>query len=129
LKIKIYVWLLFFTSWLLFTAPLLANEEISIDCAKAMGAVELKYCAAQAYRLADEDLNHVWNSFSKDLPAEYKRELVEAQRAWVKFRDSNCNAETFLSRGGTGYIYYYDYCLERMTRYRTEELRNLLEEN
>ena len=74
-------------------------------------------------------MNHTWQTFTNGLEPNFKKFLTEAQRAWITFRDRNCDAETFLSRGGTGYISFYDRCLERMTRHRTEELRALLELN
>ncbi|MBF0371724.1 MAG: DUF1311 domain-containing protein [Magnetococcales bacterium] len=114
---------------LVLPAQSLADEEISIDCAKAMGMVELKYCSGEAYRLADEDLNSMWKSVTAGLEKNFKRTLIEAQRAWITFRDRNCEAETFHSQGTTGYMVNYDVCLERMTRHRTEELRTLLEAN
>ncbi|MBF0401572.1 MAG: DUF1311 domain-containing protein [Magnetococcales bacterium] len=106
-----------------------ADANIAIDCAKPMGTVEEKYCTGEAYRAADADLNQSWATFTSGLEPGFKQALIEAQRAWVTYRDRNCDAETFLARGGTGYISFYNLCLERMTRQRTEVLRTLLEPN
>jgi uncharacterized protein YecT (DUF1311 family) len=123
------LWTLTLMIGVFFATQSWADEEISIDCAKAMGIAETRYCAAESYRMADEGLNHAWQTFTKDLEPQFKQSLVEAQQTWVLFRNLNCDAETFLSRGGTGYIGFYDNCLERMTRHRTEELRTILEPN
>ncbi|MBF0187911.1 MAG: DUF1311 domain-containing protein [Magnetococcales bacterium] len=106
-----------------------ADPPVRIDCEKAYNTVEMKYCAGEALKRADEDLNSSWVLLTRDLDPGFKQSLVAAQRAWITFRDRNCEAETYLSRGGTGYTLFYDICLERMTRQRTEALRTLLEEN
>ena len=118
-----------FISTVLFAMQAMADEEISINCSEPKGTTEFKYCAGEAYRYADEDLNDTWKTFTSGLDPAFKKSLTEAQRAWITFRDRHCEAETFQSLGGTAYTAYYDNCLERMTRQRTEELRTLLEPN
>ncbi|MBF0194538.1 MAG: DUF1311 domain-containing protein [Magnetococcales bacterium] len=106
-----------------------ANQNSSVDCSNALATADLQYCAAQLYRYADEDLNHTWKTFTENLEPNFKRSLIQAQQDWIKFRDSHCDATTFRSRGGTAYMIFYDECLEKMTRQRTEQLRNILEPN
>ncbi|MGN7610597.1 lysozyme inhibitor LprI family protein [Magnetococcales bacterium HHB-1] len=112
---------------LIIITPLHADPEI--DCRNATHTIEMTYCAEQAYKAADGDLNFTWKTFTKDLNKAHKKALIKAQRTWIKFRDLNCHAETFPSRNGREWSIYFMSCQERMTRQRTEELRNMLESN
>ena len=52
-----------------------------------------------------------------------KEALREAQRAWIRFRDAECDFRTFSSRMGSIYPTLRAGCLEDLTRARTEQLR------
>jgi uncharacterized protein YecT (DUF1311 family) len=54
------------------------------------------------------------------------RELVNAQRAWLKYRDANCQLHAVLHVKDTPSTVNSLTCLERMTRERAEEIENLL---
>jgi uncharacterized protein YecT (DUF1311 family) len=70
-------------------------------CKSAGSNLEIKNCLAMAYERADRELNAVWPQVlaSVDradyLTAEqrnaWKTELREAQRAWVHFKEHDCN--------------------------------------
>lgn len=51
------------------------------------------------------------------------KRLIETERLWTQYRDSNCEAERALYGMGTGAHPAYLACLESMTRARTKELR------
>ncbi len=55
----------------------------------------------------------------------YTEALREAQRAWVKFRDLHCTVEAYWGRGGTIEPMLRNFCLARVTRERTEQLRKM----
>jgi uncharacterized protein YecT (DUF1311 family) len=97
-----------------------------IDCAKATTTPELKYCSQQSYQAADKKLNQVYKQVISRINAQQKRLLITGQQAWIKFRDNNCDFETYGSRGGTGYEIFRNGCLERLTEQRTKDLQAYL---
>lgn len=85
--------------------------------------VEINYCLRLDYEAADRDLNAIYKRVIKQLDPAQKAILTDAQIAWITYRDNNCEAEEFRSRGGTGHSGFLSECLTRMTRARTAELR------
>lgn len=51
--------------------------------------------------------------------------LVQAQRAWITFRDAHCQTMAFTMRGGSGEGTAFAGCLAEMTQRRIAELREL----
>lgn len=105
-----------------------ATDE-TVDCSAPMNTVEMHYCADEAYKAADGDLNQVWQTMRGHLSKEEKAALLTAQRAWLKYRDANCDFAAMPYLGGTLHPVILLTCLESMTRTRTEELRAMLERN
>ncbi|MBD2772188.1 lysozyme inhibitor LprI family protein [Iningainema tapete] len=101
-------------------------QKPKVNCAKATNTVEMKYCSQQSYQKADEKLNQGYKKVISTISGEQKQLLVTAQQEWIKFRDNNCNFETYLSRGGTGYEIFRNGCLERLTKQRTKDLQEYL---
>lgn len=70
------------------------------------------------YQAVDNRLNQVYqqtlNRFSS-----HREQLIDAQLAWINFRDANCDFENNLVAEGR------NICLIRMTENRTEELINV----
>lgn len=97
-----------------------------VDCSNAQTTVEMKYCSQQSYQTADKQLNQVYRQVNSSIRGEQKQLLTTAQQAWIKFRDNNCNFETYLNRGGTGYEIFRNGCLERLTQQRTKDLQDYL---
>ena len=97
-----------------------------VNCSNAQTTVEMKYCSQQSYQTVDKQLNQVYQQVISSIKGEQKQLLTTAQQAWIKFRDNNCNFETYLNRGGTGYEIFRNGCLERLTKQRTKDLRDYL---
>jgi uncharacterized protein YecT (DUF1311 family) len=51
--------------------------------------------------------------------------LVKAQRAWIDYRDAECDAFGFQARGGTMEPMLVAGCLANITDKRTKELKEL----
>ena len=120
---KMFILILFS---LLFQLPTVAY---SLNCSQPENTLESNACAQQSYEAADGDLNFTWKSMTRDLDRTVKRNLLQAQRTWIKFRDLHCTAEASVYAGGSMANMIHLGCLERMTRNRTEELRTMLESN
>jgi uncharacterized protein YecT (DUF1311 family) len=97
-------------------------------CDSANNQAEMNICAEKEYKAADAALNKVYGQLMSKLEDDHKAKLKEAELAWIKFRDVNCEFQAFPNIGGTIYPLVYNGCLASMTNDRTKELRAALEE-
>jgi uncharacterized protein YecT (DUF1311 family) len=95
-----------------------------ITCANSQSNVEYKECQHRSYAAADKKLNKVYKRVISRLSGVEKQKLISAQLAWIKFRNNNCDFETYGSMKGSGYSGFVSECLERMTNSRIQELEN-----
>jgi uncharacterized protein YecT (DUF1311 family) len=108
--------------------PVVLAETLAqkVDCNKAATTPELKYCSQLSYQAADKKLNQTYQKIIPTLNSEQRRWLISAQKAWIQFRDNNCNFETYANRGGTGYEIFRNGCLQRLTEQRTKDFENFI---
>src|SRR5919202_4543073 len=112
---------------LLAAAPAQKREEQS-PCGDAQTQAEMNMCAGKKFKAADAELNRVYNELASKVEANYRAKLKAAEVSWLKYRDDNCDYETALYEGGTMRPMVYSFCLERMTKARTEELRGQIKD-
>lgn len=114
---------------LLALAPLiLASVAQADDCTNAMTQGEMNQCAAQEKKAADDELNRLYKQITarlKDNP-EAKQLLVKAQRAWIGFRDAECNFSASGVEGGSVYPLIYGNCVTVLTKARVETFKTYL---
>ncbi|MCI5076311.1 lysozyme inhibitor LprI family protein [Oricola sp.] len=121
--------------------PAVAQEW---DCSKPdmLPQQGMNWCAAMDYKRADEALNALWpqvRKAMKEQDAELKAmspdlagadaALMKAQRAWIDYRDGQCESVGFQARGGSLEPLLVSGCKARMTQARVAELRALVEPN
>ena len=97
----------------------------------------MNYCAHQDFKAADAKLNAVYkrararlreaDSYAPDNMIGGADALLEAQRAWIAFRDKACRAEGWLFRGGTMEPLIVSTCLTKQTERRIKDLELLAE--
>jgi uncharacterized protein YecT (DUF1311 family) len=105
------------------------NPQSPDPCADPQSTVEMRDCAGKEYKQADAELNAVYKELMATLSdKEHQASLRSAQQAWLKYRDANCEFDAFENRGGTIYPVVYTSCLTAMTRARTKELREQMEQ-
>ncbi len=124
---------------------LLASQGTDLppcDQAKADQGIQLHLteCAHREHVIADRALNAQWRVTAAKMreldarfaeydwgrPApEYFSSLLDAQRAWLKYRDTSCRLEGDMLIGGSMLPMVVSSCLARMTKARTEELEYL----
>ncbi|WP_394690378.1 lysozyme inhibitor LprI family protein [Hoeflea sp.] len=125
-----------FSLGLLCATPALPEDKP--DCANPMDQYSMTYCPGVDYENADAELNRVWpqaraaakrqdeyiadDARSRGLPTASEA-LLAAQRAWLKFRDAECEYQSYAFFGGTGQSMIGSLCLAQLTRERTEQLR------
>lgn len=61
---------------------------------------EMRDCSAAEYERQDQALNATYRDLMARLPAELKTELRDAQRAWIGFRDAECDYRSLAQGGG-----------------------------
>jgi uncharacterized protein YecT (DUF1311 family) len=112
-------------------APAFAEDDI--DCENAMAQQDMNACAYRDFEAADAELNETWKEArkaAKELDAELSEELkgadkalLAAQRAWIGYRDAQCEIAGFEARGGSMEPMLVSGCLAELTRARTKELK------
>jgi uncharacterized protein YecT (DUF1311 family) len=80
-------------------------------------------CIDAEIKRQDARLNKAYKALLADLNPERKKQLLAAQRAWLKFRDANCGFY-FDPEGGTIARVLAVDCLMTMTASRATELEN-----
>ncbi|OCP02396.1 MULTISPECIES: lysozyme inhibitor LprI family protein [unclassified Ensifer] len=122
---------------LVFAAPAFAEEEAKVDCARATAQPDLNACAYQEYEAADTELNRVYKQAMTAVHTiDNERDgadvgaveaLKKAQRAWITYRDGQCELAGFQARGGQAEPMLVSGCLSELTQKRTAELKEFLE--
>jgi uncharacterized protein YecT (DUF1311 family) len=106
----------------------LRDEADEGPCPEAMTQHAMNQCAAAEFRKADAELNKVYQRLMREAGAAEKAKLRAAQLAWIKFRDSHCDYESFGNKGGSIYPMVYSFCLAKLTRGRTEQFKEIIKE-
>ena len=104
----------FFGYLFLFILPGIA----AADCEGSQS--EMNRCADQQYRKQDRRLNELYKKLEKT------PELIRAQRAWIAFRDAECDWEEAEYKEGSMYPMAYSYCLAAVTEERIKTFENTL---
>ncbi|HEY6815260.1 MAG TPA: lysozyme inhibitor LprI family protein [Croceibacterium sp.] len=115
-----------------------AGAADAIDCDTTVIQPELNRCAEQDLVSADGALNAQWQETAAFMKARdenggprddgrpgYFEILLASQRAWLAFRDAQCNAESMFERGGQIHPMMAAHCKAYMTELRTQQLRDL----
>ena len=96
-------------------------------CEERGSQAEASGCAHREFQAADADLNRTYNRLAGILDAEEKALLKTSGLAWLKYRDSTCTFESSQYAGGTMRPMIESFCLTRVTRARTAELKEQYE--
>ncbi|MFY8093855.1 MAG: lysozyme inhibitor LprI family protein [Niveispirillum sp.] len=93
------------------------------DCDSATTQAAMNQCAADMYAEADKQLNLTYKNLMAKLEASRQEALKQAQRDWIKYRDSHCKSEAAAVQGGTLYGSVVNGCLAEETKLRLEKLK------
>ncbi|HEV2863148.1 MAG TPA: lysozyme inhibitor LprI family protein [Pyrinomonadaceae bacterium] len=103
-------------------APAQKGREIH-PCEGHGSQAEATACAGKEYRAADAELNRVYKQLMSKLDAGEQDFLKKAETAWIKYRDAQCEYEDSFYAGGTMRPMITAFCMARVTKARTAELR------
>ena len=95
-------------------------------CDNLKSQPELNECAQREYLKTDTALNDLYRRLRAKLDSEALAMLADAERAWISYRDKQCDFETAGEAGGSIRPMLQADCLKAMTAARNAELRRLL---
>jgi len=97
-----------------------------IDKASQGATAEMFECSGEELDRQDARLDNTYKKLMSKLSPDRKKALLKAQRAWIKFREANCEY-WFDPHGGTAARMNASGCLLTMTATRAKELEGMLE--
>ncbi len=110
----------------------IALAQIKYPCAAQNESKQINECAKVTLASEDKKLNAAYQQLLKSLQpgptgntANYenvKKQLIEAQRSWIRFRDADCKGKLTLSADSVKRGEVYIGCLTERTEQRTNEL-------
>ena len=110
-----------------------AQGKSADPCLTQANTVEINQCLGNRLEARDKALNAAYSALVKRLDASdpadgvdyqaVKRQLVEAQRAWISFSKNDCNARYELYASGSIRGAVYTGCMIAHTERRTNDLR------
>jgi uncharacterized protein YecT (DUF1311 family) len=99
------------------------------DCSNLQTQADMSVCAATLAQTADARLNQVYQQVRDRYQGTAQASLlIDAQLAWIDFRDANCTFASERFAGGTLAPLIYSNCIAEMTQQRTSELEQFLQE-
>jgi uncharacterized protein YecT (DUF1311 family) len=91
-------------------------------CEEAVTTAAMRACEDSHYQIAQRELNAAYQSLMKTLDRGHQQKLRLAERAWLRYRDSNADFQASLVQGGTLAPLVRITVLTDMTNARTQEL-------
>jgi uncharacterized protein YecT (DUF1311 family) len=129
---RMNIWLSVVILTTLISGTALAQDA---DCKNPQTQTDMTQCEQLRQGDADDALNAQYKKTraaavetDRNLDADQKgaeKALVKAQRAWVDFRDAECEVAGFAMRGGSGEPMLVAGCTADLTDKRTAELKEL----
>lgn len=114
--------------------PLAAWAEV--DCAQAETQSDINRCAKADFKTEDARLNEAYGRavtraqyFDETLDAADRGAVLalkRAERAWIAYRDAECDAQSFAVKGGSLEAAYRLFCMANLSKLRTEELETYM---
>lgn len=101
------------------------SQQFDRCMSKADGITfDMVECIGQEVQRQDARLNKAYKVLMVDLSPDRKKQLREAQRAWLQFRDTNCGFY-YDPDGGSIARVNAESCVMTMTQQRAKELEDL----
>ena len=104
--------------------PGLRGQTEEDPCApEAQRSPQLMACAGRKFGEAAAELKRVRDGLYPDLEPRSRAKFRAAERLWLGYRKSNCDAEASIYEGGTIQPLIELQCMARLTRERAAELK------
>lgn len=104
-----------------------AGLAAEVDCSTSANQMDANICAGQEFDRVDAELNRRYATLRGKLDENGRRNLVAAERAWIAFRDLECNLRTGFNtltpdENGTIAPMLMGQCKTALTRRRIQDL-------
>lgn len=117
------------TALLLLVPTMLAAQDDDEEfCPKGRTQLDMNACAADEWAVADSVLNDTYQAVIRIIEPERVEALREAQRAWVRFRDAECEFQASQFGGGSIVPMVELLCRADLTRKRIADFDAVLNE-
>lgn len=105
------------------TCFVLPTSAIADKCSSANTQLDMNFCADQSFAKSDTALNGLYREIMQRLGKDSAeaRQLVAAQRAWIAFRDAECNFAASGVAGGSIYPMTVVNCRDMLTSKRIDD--------
>ena len=106
------------------TASLFATAGLAQDCSSASTQAEMNMCAGASFQKADAELNGLYGQIRERLKGDKQavERLTKAERAWISFRDAECDFAGSAVEDGSMQPMIVAGCKEELTEDRSERL-------
>lgn len=108
--------------------PAAAAGTDAADCDNASTQAQMNACAAQDYTREDARLNTLYTALAHKLDKPGRTELLKVQRAWLKYRDLQCDHEARQVEGGSMQPMVRSACLAHLTQQRNQIIQSMLDQ-
>ena len=117
-----------------FCWPAQAAPHAVLNCSTILQQGAMNTCFSQEWKNADDELNRKYQELVARLKAQKTRPeaftlLRDSERAWIAYRDTQCQFETYQSQGGSAHEGAMSMCMTKMTNQRIVLLDAQLECN
>lgn len=106
------------------------------NCGDKPSQTAMMMCHAQVSDHADAAMNRVWKQVYVQMQREepttprsdlgFAPTLLAPQRAWMTYRDAECQIESYEWRGGSMQPFTYNQCTTALTQEHTRQLRAII---
>lgn len=103
-----------------------AAQEGEEFCPNGRTQLDMNDCAGEELARADSLLNERYQQVLRTLEQHRVEPLRAAQRAWIRFRDAECEFQASEVAGGSMEPMVQTLCVARISRKRAEELERML---
>jgi uncharacterized protein YecT (DUF1311 family) len=97
-------------------------------CEDAQTQADMNICWGNEYKKADAALNKTYQQLAAKLDDDEKTQLKNAENAWLKYRDANCEFVADQYKGGSIRPMIEAMCRADVTSNRTTELKNQIKD-
>ena len=104
------------------------TQAQSSNCENPQTQTQMNICASEEFARADAQLNQVYQELLPMLSPQRKEQLIKAQKAWILFKEANCEFEASRVSGGSMEPLIRATCLTEQTTKRTADLQRYLQE-
>jgi uncharacterized protein YecT (DUF1311 family) len=97
-----------------------------VECGNSATQMAMNECVGRNMKAADEKLNQTYRALLAKVSKDGAEQLRKSQRAWVAWRDAQCDFDTMSSRTGSIHSAMQGMCIEQLTRDQTKHLDSQL---